>query len=65
MPKRALDADRVSRRDSWYHPPSRRRPSLVGSHYSVSALILVVGAIPPPSFLAVMVVAVVAVLVVV
>ncbi len=32
-------------------PPSRRRPPLIGSHYSVSALVLVVGAIPlpPPS----------------
>jgi hypothetical protein len=29
-------------------PPSRRRPPLVGSHYSVSTLVLVVGAIPPP-----------------
>jgi hypothetical protein len=29
-------------------PPSRRRPPLVGSHYSVSALVLVIGAIPPP-----------------
>jgi hypothetical protein len=29
-------------------PPSRRRPPLAGSHYSVSALVLVVGAIPPP-----------------
>jgi hypothetical protein len=29
-------------------PPSRCHPPLVGSHYFVSALVLVVGAIPPP-----------------
>ncbi len=46
-------------------PPSRRCPPLIGSHYSVSALILVIGAIPPPSIIAAMVVAMVAVLVVV
>ena len=46
-------------------PLSRRRPPLVGSHYSVSALVLVVGAIAPPSIIATMVVAVVVILVVV
>jgi hypothetical protein len=29
-------------------PPSPRHPPLVGSHYSGSTLVLVVGAIPPP-----------------
>jgi hypothetical protein len=29
-------------------PPSRRCPPLIGSHYSVSALVLIVGAILPP-----------------
>jgi hypothetical protein len=47
-------------------PLSRRRPPLVGSHYSVSAFVLAVGLIPPPpSIIAAMVVAMVAVLVIV
>jgi hypothetical protein len=46
-------------------PPSHRHPPLIGSHYSVSALVLVVGAIPSPSIIAMMVVTMAAVLVVV